>query len=351
MNTMLFLRYPNFSRFGIVASPTQLIWTRRWHRPGAFELHIPFREGIEFNQILSKGIEAGVVDGIVVETTEKDGDALEITGSFLATYAKRRIVWGTQTIDGTPEYVMKQLAERNMGSAAAAARQFAGFTVEGDQGFTGSISYQKTDVPLDEELEALSISSGLGYDIKLNGLGMQFRVLQGIDRTSSQSVNPRAIFSIERRNLLSAEYEIDGQKFTNVAKVSNSLYTEVFGTATGYERHEVFVAPTNVEKDEDGVTNNEATQRALLLQQGEQKLTPMTLSFTVRVDPNGNLKYKEHYDLGDICTCQVKRWYVSLDARITEIKEIYDVDGEGLEITFGTGQLSYGKNIRRIVNV
>jgi len=315
------------------------------------EMTIPYDSVILYDTILSKGIVAAVVRDLVIETTEEEGDVMTVKGPFLAGYIGQRIVWSTQTITGTPEYVMKELISRNMGASADSDRQFTGLSIEASQGLSGSsIDYQETDTELIDEIEQLSNDSELGFDIALDGAGMKFRVLEGIDRTSSQSVNPRAIFSIERRNLLSAEFEINGNKLTNVAKISNDLYTEIYGTAVGYERYETFVKPSSVDKDEDGNANSEATQRSLLLQQGEQKLSPITMCMTCAIDPYGNLKYKENYDLGDVCTCQVKRWGVSLDARITEIKEIYTIEGLGLEVTFGTGLLTYGQ-LRRSINV
>lgn len=356
MDITVSLRTPNFARYGAIINPS-LTWTRRWHKPGAFVMSIPYKSGIAYDHLVSKGAECGIVENIVISSASgKRGDTMELAGPLMAGYTTRRIVWGTQTITGTPEDVMKALVSKNMGADADADRQFDGLTVEADQSLSGdSLDYQNTDVKLEEELYSLSKDSGLGFDMILSydesgtADGMTFRVLEGLDRTSSQSVNPRAIFSIERGNLLEAEFEQDGQKYTNVSKISNELYTEVFGTATGYQRKEVFVKPSNVEKDEDGNANNEATQRALLLQQGEQKLTPMTLSFTCKVNPNGNLKYKTHYDLGDVCTCKVDRWGVTMDARLTEVKEIYSKEGFGLECTFGTGQLTYGQ-LWRIAN-
>lgn len=351
MDLMLFLRNADFTRFGAIKNP-ELKWNRRWHKAGSFELKIPYRSGIEEGQLVSKGLECGVIDGIVLETTDNDGDQMELTGSFLAGYASRRIVWGKDTITGTPEYVMKQLVTGHMGSGAASARQFSGLTVQASQGFAGtSLNYQQEDVELEKQLNELSENSGLGYDIVLNGAGMTFRVLQGIDRSAIQSVNPRAIFSIERKNIIKAEFEQDTQKLTNVAKVKTDLYEEVVGTATGAQRREVFLKPSDVTKNESGGTNTEAQQRALMRQQGTQKLTPQVLSMTFRADPYGNLVYKTHYDLGDIITAQVKRWGVTMHARITEISEVYTSDGFGLEITVGTGQYTFDQTIRRIANV
>lgn len=346
------IRNPALEKIGAIASPI-MTWIRRWHKPGEFEMTTPFRDDIDYDTIISKceenGVrEAGVVRGYVIDTAEND--ALTISGPLLAGYAGQRLVWGTQTINGTPETVMKELVLRNMGEDADADRQFSGLTVEEDQSLSGSsIDYQNTDVMLDKELEQLSQDSGLGYDIVI-GDGMVFRVLEGLDRTDGQSVNPRAVFTIERKNLISAEFEKDGNKQKNLIKIGNDLYTEVYGDATGYQRYESYVKASSVEKNEDGNENDEATQRALMQQQAAQKVVPMVLSFTCRIDPDGNLKYKEHYDLGDIVTCGVKRWGVTLDARITEVKEIYTVSGFGLEVTFGTGQLSIGENIRRIAN-
>ena len=81
-------------------------------------------------------------------------------------------------------------------------------------------------------------------------------------------------------------------------------------------------------------------------QQGKTALAnaPISESFTAEVNPYGNLKYKTHYDLGDIITVSSKRWGVQVDARITEITEVYGADGETLELTLG-----YQESIKKIL--
>ena len=53
----------------------------------------------------------------------------------------------------------------------------------------------------------------------------------------------------------------------------------------------------------------------------------------LRLTLNGNLNYKTDYDLGDVVT--VLDMGLRADARITEIKEIYESGGLQLELTLG----------------
>ena len=70
----------------------------------------------------------------------------------------------------------------------------------------------------------------------------------------------------------------------------------------------------------------------------------MSESFEAEVNPYGNLKYKTHYDLGDIITVASKRWGLQIDARITEITEVYDASGMRLELTLG-----YREDIKKML--
>lgn len=66
----------------------------------------------------------------------------------------------------------------------------------------------------------------------------------------------------------------------------------------------------------------------------------MVQSFDASVNPHGNLKYKEDFDLGQLVQVLSKKWGVALTVRITEIEESYDRDGQSLNIVFGKGVLS-----------
>ena len=233
-------------------------------------------------------------------------------------------------------------------SMTGGGRAFAGLTVAATQGRGTAMDYQATNANLLAEIESISMLSGLGVTIDTDGSGMIFKVLQGVDRTAEQNTNPRAIFSAEFENVLAQEYDIDTGDSGTVAIVATDKdsIVETVGTATGRLRREIYVAASGLDKDENGNALNEAQKRALMQQQGKTALAnaPISESFTAEVNPYGNLKYKTHYDLGDIITVSSKRWGVQVDARITEITEVYGADGETLELTLG-----YQESIKKIL--
>lgn len=52
----------------------------------------------------------------------------------------------------------------------------------------------------------------------------------------------------------------------------------------------------------------------------------------------GSLEYEKDFDLGDLVTLRNREWGVTMDARITEVKEIYEPGNISLEMTFGNSQ-------------
>ena len=336
---------PDFKRMGAIEKITTMRWTRRWHTAGAFELEMPYDKTV-FNELkcenlIRHGNEAGIIEYVRLSTDES-GENIVCGGRFLLGYAARRLVLGTVSIAAPAETVMTQFVTDSMTGA------FAGLTVAATQGRGTAMDYQATNANLLAEIESISMLSGLGVTIDTDGSGMIFKVLQGVDRTAEQNTNPRAIFSAEFENVLAQEYDIDTGDSGTVAIVATDKdsIVETVGTATGRLRREIYVAASGLDKDENGNALNEAQKRALMQQQGKTALAnaPISESFTAEVNPYGNLKYKTHYDLGDIITVSSKRWGVQVDARITEITEVYGADGETLELTLG-----YQESIKKIL--
>ena len=339
---------PDFKRMGAIEKITTMRWTRRWHTAGAFELEMPYDKTV-FNELKCENLirhenEAGIIEYVRLSTDES-GENIVCGGRFLLGYAARRLVLGTVSIAAPAEPVMTQLVTDSM---TGGGRAFAGLTVAATQGRGTAMDYQATNANLLAEIESISMLSGLGVTIDTDGSGMIFKVLQGVDRTAEQNTNPRAIFSAEFENVLAQEYDIDTGDSGTVAIVATDKdsIVETVGTATGRLRREIYVAASGLDKDENGNALNEAQKRALMQQQGKTALAnaPISESFTAEVNPYGNLKYKTHYDLGDIITVSSKRWGVQVDARITEITEVYGADGETLELTLG-----YQESIKKIL--
>ena len=105
----------------------------------------------------------------------------------------------------------------------------------------------------------------------------------------------------------------------------------------GEQRREVFVDAKDLRQEDFGSGYADA-----LIFRGQSRLSELAMvqSFDAAINPHGNLKYKEDFDLGQLVQVLSKKWDVALTARITEIEESYDRDGQSLNIVFGKGILS-----------
>lgn len=57
---------------------------------------------------------------------------------------------------------------------------------------------------------------------------------------------------------------------------------------------------------------------------------------------------KVDFDLGDRITCKEEKWGIQIDARITEVKEIYQKGTEEIEATFGESLPTLVDKIRKV---
>lgn len=314
---------------GVINDYSSMQWNRRYTKAGSFELHAPNNALFITDNIIRNGDEAAVIESVKITNSPTQGEIAEVRGRFLISYLDRRILWGLHTYTGTAENVMRDLVTANLRSLPV--------TVHASKGYTGNIEYQCSYGGLLAEIEAIAEMSGLGVRI---GFDHGFEVYKGIERTSSQSVNSRAIFSTHFENVLSSEYYYDSAKMKNVAAVAGQGEGEdrvvvTVGTETGLDRRETYIDARDIGDGTAEAPIDLSAQQAQLAIRGAQKLSELkvTESFTVDVDPNGNLKYKIDYDLGDIVT--VVDMGLTADARITEVKEIYEGAGLKLDLTLG----------------
>jgi hypothetical protein len=322
---------------GVLESQRSLIWLRKYFEPGCFELYIPItNDSLKLikkeNLIWIKGYkEAAVIEDRKLEDSTKK-KAFTVKGRFLSSYMDRRIIKGTVNFSGKVEVAMRQL----LSSVTPIPRVKLGEL----QGFEETVEFQVTYKNLLEYEEKLSKSSGLGFRFRpdFDEKVIYFEIYKGTDRTSSQGVNNRVTFAETYKNLNNTIYRENEQLYKNVALVggvgegSERTIVQV-GTASGLELREIFVDAKDISKD--GLTDEQ--YKAALIARGQEKLADNIISTSFECDTGAdvNFVYKQHYDLGDIVTIKKKDWGITLDQRITEVREVHENGGRIIEPTFG----------------
>lgn len=346
-----------FSLLAEIDNYSSLQWKRRWHQPGEFELHLS--ASIQGAEQLQKGNlvlireEAGIILHREIALQEDGTEQLIVTGRGLASILGRRITvpptgQAYDRLTAATETVMKRYVRNNCTDPEAAERTIDLLTIAPDQERGGSLTYQTRYKQLDEELQKLSNTSGLGWDVRLDMAAQlwEFDVQEGRDLTAGQTVLPPVIFSVDFDAVRSQTYTDSDVGYRNQAYVggqgegANRAVVEVGDSRVGLERIETFVDARDLEDETD------------LPERGQQKLLEMQrlTSFETEIMPRGPYVYREDWDLGDVVTVQNKRWGVSVDARVAEVLEVYEPGGMRLDVTFGTALPTLVDRVRQAVD-
>ena len=213
-----------------------------------------------------------------------------------------------------------------------------------------NVTWQSRYKNLGEEMTEISLLSSLGWNIDIDYQQRKFisRILEGRDLTVNQSILPPAIFSPEFNTLGQLTYTESELNFKNTAIVAGQgegierRVVEV-GSSTGFDRHELFVDARDVAEETEGDNPQPRPIEQIdadLVTRGQQKLTEYETEVYLEGQAltKSQLIYEHDYDLGDIVTLQNKEWGVTLDTRITEVKEIYEPGKTGIELTFGNNR-------------
>jgi len=362
MELYVFDRELNF--LGILEGFFSLRWIRRYHKTGGFELHSSLTP--ETLTLLQRGNiiwknddqEAGYIEYRNISQDDQGNEKLAVKGSFLTGYLGRRIVWGTERINGTAEVVMRTLVDDHAISPSNPDRVIPLLEQGELKGIGQSINKQTSYANLLESIAGVSISSGLGYRtiLDLANKKLVFDIYEGLDRKAGQSVNAPAIFSTEFENILEQEYTDSLNNYRNVVLVGGvgegaERKLAVVGAGAGLDRFEIFADRRDLSnEDENGDPILDADYLPMLEQVGLEVLAENTeiQTFDSKVNVNSNLIYKQDFDLGDIVTCTSKKWGITVDTRITEIEEVYE-QGFDINVTFGNNVPTLIDKIKQVV--
>ncbi|WP_017728479.1 siphovirus ReqiPepy6 Gp37-like family protein [Halalkalibacterium ligniniphilum] len=253
---------------------------------------------------------------------------------------------GYDSLTANAETIMKRYVQNNLITPENPNRKIeqVANAPDGQRGL--SLFYQTRYKSLLDELEKLSLTSGLGWFMYLDTANKKwvFDVEEGKDLTSTNTAgNNPVIFSADFDNIKGAQFVNSDLDYKNVAYVAGQgegaeRRVVVVGDAKGLERHELFVDARDIEEtDENGDPIPVAEIDERLKSRGLTALAERNREkfFESQILTDGPFKYEKDWNLGDVVTTQVKKWGVTLDARITEVREIYQPSGFQLEVVFG----------------
>ena len=126
------------------------------------------------------------------------------------------------------------------------------------------------------------------------------------------------------------------------------------GSKTGLELDEVFIDASDISRTYDSggtsVTIPIATYLQMLRKRGATELENYgeRMNFVSTINTASNLRFKEDFNLGDRITCLERSWGLRIDARITEVQEVYQKGQEEIQATFGESLPTLVEKIKRV---
>lgn len=370
---------------GIVDEIATLLWTIKYFDVGTFNLLAPVTDNnsdlLTMGNIIIKhdgkqeitdtsgGVwrRAAQIMYVHITKDERGQEQIEAQGFMLSKWLSKRVVTPQLVTTATCQQIITQQVLRNCGSSASTKRRFTQFTMLAQESLGGSsVDYSnELYVDLGSEVKDVAVSGKLGYDILVNERSKQygFYLYKGDDLTAGNTAgNAPCIFSRDFDNVNGQEYEDSIESYKNFIYVqgaadengSQPVATVDGGSKTGLELDEVFIDASDISRTYDSggtsVTIPIATYLQMLRTRGATELENYgeRMNFVSTINTASNLRFKEDFNLGDRITCLERSWGLRIDARITEVQEVYQKGQEEIQATFGESLPTLVEKIKRV---
>lgn len=325
----------SFTTLAIFDSYESAYFTRSLYEPGTFEIQLNYN--IPNASLFARDLWVMFGNdnkkiGIITEVSKSEGengkaDQIVTVSGFEAKYILSwRVVvppFGSANYNITApiETVYKTLVNSQcVSNSVDTNRNFTNLTVAADTAVGTYYTLSARYTSLLEELNAVALATDIGYTVYLNTTTKKlvFDIINGIDRSSSQSANARAIFSISNDTIKTSKITDSNVKYKTYMYVggqgegTDRIIKEIYNTTTSdINRKEMFVDARNLELESSLITK------------GQQTLSAYSTTLTVDVDPitSSSLVYNTDYNLGDLVT--ITSLNVTSNVRLTEAKEAW----------------------------
>jgi hypothetical protein len=317
---------------GVIDAYEAIEWTRRWRSPGSWQAVISryatgteeLREG-RYVSLPRRGQHlVGIIESIEGQMTDEGeiSESWTVTGRSLGAILQGRIcLHGTdagtgydEQIDVVGETAMRHYVDVNAVTPTDPDRAIPGLDLMlVDQGRGGTVQVRARFQGLPEILESIALQTGLGWDViySFDTDEFLFDVLEGTDRSAEVLLSPRL------GNCLVSGYRAclsDAPTLAVVAGQGEAELREIVevGTATGWDRREVFVDARDLDATD------------ALIARGEERLAEVGETTTLEVEyiPTPTYRYMTDFDLGDIVSAEYPG-VATMQARIVAVTEQY----------------------------
>lgn len=377
----------NFELMGIITNYESLICTWNYYECGTFELTINKNktntDKLKKDNMLivnKRDDKILLIDKVVI-TTNKNSKTMKVTGTCIKGITKRRIiatngydrVTETQAENIIKHYIKNHIVESYYDNIRTQERDISWVKIAATQNRGIKTVWQARLTNLHDELKHIAEDTGIGWKgiLDRNNKRIEFDCYEGTNRTITQVEHsyshqdlsefthsgltsythnnlqgtikhPYIIFSEKKKNLIDGKTTDDNTNYKNVAYAAGKGENEdrlitVIGTATGFDRREVFIDLNNIDDPDE------------LNTEGQKKLdTYKTIQgIEGKVYQIPNMEWEKDFFLGDIVTLENDGIYE--DKRIIQAKEIYERNNITVELGFGDKVPTLGEEIKRII--
>ncbi|PGB95049.1 siphovirus ReqiPepy6 Gp37-like family protein [Bacillus toyonensis] len=357
---------PQLEKIGEIDNYESLTFERSWHDIGKFEFRV--KNTAQYATALFDDMFILLDEnrvGVITKYNIDENDIRSVQGFQLKRILGSRIITPPTNTTHDRRYadaetVMKHYVGRHIMHPDHASRSIPNFVMRANRKRGISLQWESRLKNLAEEQKEISLASGLGWDVWIDEESRRFvfEVLDGKNVTRNQSTYPPVVFSVELDNILKREFEKDVTSYKNVAYVGgqgegdNRRIVEVSPEGvTGLSRKEVFIDARDLSNQtEDKTEKPEAEVIRMLTIRGKQKLESeynKQTSFICYIQERPGMEYEKDWTIGDIVTCEDNKIGVQMDARVTNVEEVYQNNQRELKVTFGTTRLDMKKLLQR----
>ncbi|MFA1818995.1 hypothetical protein ACDX78_02125 [Virgibacillus oceani] len=356
----------------------------RFYEVGDFELHInQYIESAEYfvkgNLIVldKRGDKAMLIRHreVALDQNGKASENWRITGVTLEGVLDQRATIPPENTShdrksGNAETVMKHYVENHFINPVDSDRKIEFIEIAADQERGAHVEWESRFKNVSDELTAISKQANLGWIMyaDMERRKWIFDVVEPRNVTQRNEAGLQPVFFSPDFSTIKTQQFVDSDlNYKNVGYVGGQgegVERKIvkIGEAKGIDLHEIFIDARDVsetdEETEEELPPEEYEQ--LLIERGQRRMREFETTFyleaqilTPSINRNNDFamstpfEYETDFRLGDVVQVFNKKWNITMNAPITEFKEIHEPGGFILEAVFGEAQPTLINKIKR----